>query len=152
MNADNSIPRRALFDFAARVSFSSTLYHWCHTMADPSKCPPLIRASVQEAHERIKPYIHRTPVLTCQTLDDIASTSQTPEALGGTEWEGQTPSKPKINLFFKCENYQKIGAFKARGAFHALSRLSAEELGRGVVTHSSGIPSQSLPYLLDVHG
>lgn len=112
-------------------------------MADLSTCPPLTRASVQTAHEAIKQYIHRTPVLTNTTISDIASTPQTSEALKGTKYEGQTPAKPKIKLFFKCENYQKIGAFKARGAFHALSRLD-KEIGfeevrkRGVVTHSSG--------------
>lgn len=108
-------------------------------MADISTCPPLVRSSVIEAHERIKPYIHHTPVLTCQTIDNIASTPQQSSAFVGTEYEGQEPARPKFNIFFKCENYQKIGAFKARGAFHALSRLSKEELAKGVVTHSSGI-------------
>ncbi|KAI9849935.1 MAG: hypothetical protein M1837_000149 [Sclerophora amabilis] len=54
------------------------------------------------------------------------------------------PTGPKINLFFKCENYQKVGAFKYRGATHALARLSREELERGVVTHSSGNHAQAL--------
>ena len=108
-------------------------------MAALESTPPLTRSSVQAAHERIKKDIHLTPVLTCTTLSDLASTPQTPEALVGTPWEGQRPAHPKIKFFFKCENFQRIGAFKIRGAFHALSRLSREELERGVVTHSSGI-------------
>lgn len=99
---------------------------------------PLTRESVQAAHERIKPFIHQTPVLQCQALDSLASTPQNPDALRGTEYDGQQPVDPDVNLFFKCENFQKVGAFKARGAFHALSRLSNEQLSRGVITHSSG--------------
>ena len=108
-------------------------------MADKTKCPPLTRDSVIAAHEAIKPHVHRTPVLTSRTLSGFASTPQTPDDLTGTEFEGQVPARPKMNLFFKCENYQRVGAFKARGAFHALSRLTDEELSRGVVTHSSGM-------------
>lgn len=108
-------------------------------MADTSKTLPLVRSSVQSAHELIKDYIHETPVLTCRTLNDIASTPQTAADLVGTPFEGQRPARPKINFFFKCENYQRIGAFKSRGAFHALARLSDKELEKGVVTHSSGI-------------
>jgi threonine dehydratase len=102
--------------------------------------PPLIRDSVIEAAELIKRYIHVTPVHTSKTLDLIASTPQSPETLADTEWTGQHPAKPKIRLFFKCENYQKIGAFKARGAFHAVSRLAPEQRSKGVITHSSGDP------------
>lgn len=101
-----------------------------HPMADISSCPPLIRQSVLEAHERIKTHVHRTPVLTSSTLDGFASS-----ALGH-------PCK----LYFKCENYQRIGAFKARGAFHAISRLRDDELKNGVVTHSSGRRLCITPY------
>ncbi|KAF2194926.1 tryptophan synthase beta subunit-like PLP-dependent enzyme [Zopfia rhizophila CBS 207.26] len=110
---------------------------------------PLTRSSVLEAHNLIKPYIHLTPVLTNTTLSTLASTPQPPDALKGTQWEGQEPAKPKIRLFFKCENFQRIGAFKVRGAFHAVGRL-VEELGleevrrKGVVTHSSGNHAQAL--------
>ena len=69
-----------------------------------------------QAHERIRPRIHRTPVLTATTLN----------ALAGAE------------LFFKCENLQKTGSFKIRGATNAIFSLSDGEAGRGVVTHSSG--------------
>jgi threonine dehydratase len=107
-------------------------------MADLRDCLPLTRASVQAAHEIVRPHVHLTPVLTSSTLNTIVSTAQTAEALKGTEFEGQEPAKPKINLYFKCENFQRIGAFKARGAFHALSRLPEEVRAKGIVTHSSG--------------
>lgn len=73
-------------------------------------------ADIQEAHARIKPYIHRTPVLTSETFDRM---------LGG-------------KIYFKCENFQKAGAFKFRGACNAVFSLSEQEAERGVVTHSSG--------------
>ena len=117
-------------------------------MADISTCPPLTRTSVQTAHKRIETYIHRTPVATCQTLNQIASTPQS-QRVSGTDLivNGQTSvndAQPVVKLFFKCENQQKIGAFKARGAFHALGRLIEEEglesvRRRGVCTHSSGM-------------
>ena len=73
-------------------------------------------ASIRAAHERIRPYIRRTPVLTSVSLDS---------ACGG-------------QLFFKCENLQEAGAFKARGATNAVFSLTAAEAARGVATHSSG--------------
>lgn len=73
-------------------------------------------ASIRAAHARIQPHVHRTPVLTSRSLDG---------AMGAT-------------LFFKCENLQKVGAFKARGACNAVFSLDAAEARRGVVTHSSG--------------
>ncbi|KAF7589162.1 hypothetical protein BBP40_004691 [Aspergillus hancockii] len=104
---------------------------------------------IQKAHTLIKPHIHRTPVLTNKTLNTLASIPQTPDALKGTPSENQPPASPKFHFFFKCENLQRIGAFKARGAFHALLRL-IEERGeeevrrRGVITHSSGNHAQAL--------
>ncbi|RPA98619.1 tryptophan synthase beta subunit-like PLP-dependent enzyme [Choiromyces venosus 120613-1] len=88
---------------------------------------PLTRESVLEAHALIKSRIHRTPVLTSTTLSKLAS-----------------PGDTNVNLLFKCENLQKIGAFKIRGATHALARLTDEELQKGVVTHSSGNHAQAL--------
>lgn len=76
------------------------------------------------AHERIKPYIHRTPVLTSSYLNELT----------GAE------------LFFKCENFQKAGAFKVRGASNAVFGLSADMLEKGVATHSSGNHALSLSY------
>ncbi|CAM1500732.1 Fc.00g098940.m01.CDS01 [Cosmosporella sp. VM-42] len=120
-------------------------------MADISTTLPLTRDSVIEAHKLIKPYIHFSPVLTNRTLTDLASTPRTPEQLEGTTWAGRTPAKPVLRLWFKCENFQRIGAFKVRGAFHAIERLKREpgwlEGGgkeKGVVTHSSGNHAQAL--------
>ena len=79
---------------------------------------------VVEAHERIAPHIHRTPVLTSSYLN----------ALTGAE------------LFFKCENFQKAGAFKVRGASNAVFGLRDDQLARGVATHSSGNHALSLSY------
>jgi len=77
-----------------------------------------------DAHERIKPYIHRTPVLTSSYFNDLV----------GAE------------LFFKCENFQKAGAFKVRGASNAVFGLSDEMAEKGVATHSSGNHALSLSY------
>lgn len=114
-------------------------------MADLSTCPPLTRDSVIQAGKLIKDFVHYTPVLTNRTLSDLASTARSSEDLKGTRWEGRTPAKPVLRLWFKCENMQRIGAFKARGAFHAIERLKQEpgwwEGGgkeKGVATHSSG--------------
>ena len=111
-------------------------------MADPTHSPPLTRASVQAAHARIKQYIHLTPVLTSKTISTLASTPAPRDVFGKLDERpavaGSAKASPNIRLFFKCENYQKVGAFKARGAFHALSRLTEEELAKGVITHSSG--------------
>ncbi|OJJ69523.1 hypothetical protein ASPBRDRAFT_198178 [Aspergillus brasiliensis CBS 101740] len=119
-------------------------------MTDPSVLvQSLTPSAVHAAYSLIQPYVHRTPLLTCQTLNTIASAPQSPEALTGTPYEGQAPANPKFRFFFKCENYQRIGAFKARGAFHALLRLIAERgkeevQKRGVITHSSGNHAQAL--------
>jgi threonine dehydratase len=72
--------------------------------------------AIRAAHERIRPYIHRTPVLTNSWLNDAC----------------------RACLFFKCENFQKVGAFKARGATNAVFALDDETARRGVATHSSG--------------
>jgi threonine dehydratase len=82
----------------------------------------ITKESIIAAHERIRPYVHRTPVLTNSTIDQIAG----------------------CNLFFKCENFQKVGAFKARGAMNAILSLSQDELRKGVATHSSGNHAQAL--------
>ncbi|KZZ90024.1 Pyridoxal phosphate-dependent enzyme, beta subunit [Ascosphaera apis ARSEF 7405] len=93
-------------------------------MADIHAIPsplPLTPAAVREAHTLIKPYIHRTPLLTNKTLNRLAST-------GSSDKANSSEAVPRFNFFFKCENYQRIGAFKARGAFHAVLRL-IERLG-----------------------
>lgn len=71
---------------------------------------------IQKAHQRIKPFIHRTPVLTSRAIDEMSGAM----------------------LFFKCENFQKVGAFKIRGATNAVFSLTDEEAAHGVATHSSG--------------
>ncbi|KAF4988243.1 hypothetical protein FDECE_15133 [Fusarium decemcellulare] len=120
-------------------------------MADISTTLPLTRDSVIEAHKLISKYVHLTPVLTNRTLTELASTPRTAEDLEGTRWAGRTPARPVLRLWFKCENLQRIGAFKARGAFHAVEKLKQEpgwlEGGgkeKGVVTHSSGNHAQAL--------
>ncbi|KAK8044290.1 pyridoxal-phosphate dependent enzyme [Apiospora rasikravindrae] len=107
-------------------------------MADPATSPPLSRASVQAARALIAPYVHHTPTLTNRTLSLLASTARTREEMlerGGGQWtKVDNPASPKLRLWFKCENLQRVGAFKARGAFHALGRLLGEEgfeRGRG---------------------
>ncbi|KAL8760686.1 MAG: hypothetical protein Q9184_003133 [Pyrenodesmia sp. 2 TL-2023] len=121
-------------------------------MVELSGSPTLDRSAVKAAHERIKQNIHCTPVVTSKTLSDLASTPRSAESLVGTPYEGKAPARPKLRLFFKCENFQRIGAFKSRGAFHALSRLSPEQLARGVVTHSSGNHAQALALAARTHG
>jgi threonine dehydratase len=73
-------------------------------------------AAIQAAHNRIRPFVHRTPVMTCSAID----------AMIGAQ------------VFFKCENFQKVGAFKFRGASNAVRSLRDDQAARGVVTHSSG--------------
>jgi threonine dehydratase len=84
-------------------------------------------------------------VVTNSTLSILASTPRDPEDLKNTRWAGQEPAKPKFRLWFKCENFQRVGAFKIRGASHAIERLKQEPgwiegggMKKGVATHSSG--------------
>jgi threonine dehydratase len=87
-------------------------------------------SDIRRAAERIRPYAHRTPVLTCRSLD---------ERVGA-------------QLFLKCENLQKVGAFKFRGACNAVFSLSAEQAARGVATHSSGNHAQALALAARLRG
>lgn len=108
-----------------------------------SKVEALTPEAILAAYQLVQPFVYSTPLLTNTTLNKLASTPQTPESLIGTPYEGQPPANPTFRFFFKCENYQRIGAFKARGAFHALLRLilergESEVKKRGVITHSSG--------------
>ncbi|KAM7194776.1 Tryptophan synthase beta subunit-like PLP-dependent enzyme [Naviculisporaceae sp. PSN 640] len=131
-------------------------------MSDPNPTtPPLLtRDSVIAAHKLIEPYIHKTPVLTNTTISRLASTPRTAAELEGTEWAGNshTPARPVMRLWFKCENLQRVGAFKARGAFHAIEKLKQTpgwlEGGgkeKGVVTHSSGNHAQALSLAAQVN-
>lgn len=87
---------------------------------------PTIRAAAQ----RISGLAHRTPVATCSTLDRLSGRL----------------------LFFKCENMQKVGAFKFRGACNAVMKLTKDEAARGVVTHSSGNHAQALALAAKMRG
>ncbi len=75
-----------------------------------------------QCHHRIKPFIHNTPIISSQLINEIV----------------------EANLFFKCENFQKMGAFKMRGATNAIMQLTDEQKIKGVVTHSSGNFAQAL--------
>jgi threonine dehydratase len=77
---------------------------------------------IRAAHERIKPHAKRTPVLTSATVDALAG----------------------ARVFFKCENFQRMGAFKFRGAYNALSQLNGDEARRGVLAFSSGNHAQAV--------
>ena len=94
------------------------------TMKDATDMQIPTYDDVLAAHERIRPHIHRTPVLTSSYFNELT----------GAE------------LFFKCENFQKAGAFKVRGACNAVFGLSDEMAAKGVATHSSGNHALSLSY------
>ncbi len=87
-------------------------------------------ATIRAAHQRIKPYIHRTAVISCDFINREV----------GAE------------VFFKCENFQKVGAFKARGAANAVFSLDDTAAARGVVTHSSGNHGAALAWAAGLRG
>ena len=71
---------------------------------------------IESAHQRISNFIHNTPILTCENINLVTN----------------------ANLFFKCDNFQKTGSFKIRGATNTILQLSKEQLTNGVITTSSG--------------
>lgn len=77
---------------------------------------------IEQAHERIKPYVHRTPVLTSESINVVAG----------------------CNIYFKAENLQKVGAFKARGAMNAALQIPEAQRSKGIATHSSGNHAQAI--------
>lgn len=85
---------------------------------------------IRNAHLRIQPFIHRTPILTSTAIDEVAG----------------------CRIFFKCENFQKVGAFKARGAANAVAKLTEEQKKNGVATHSSGNHAAALARAASVAG
>ena len=85
---------------------------------------------VAAAADRIRDHVNRTPVVTSDTID----------------------AEVGARVFFKCENFQKVGAFKARGAVNTVLSLSGEQAARGVVTHSSGNHGQALAYAASIRG
>lgn len=80
------------------------------------------KQTITEAHERIKPYVSHTPVMTSRSINERAG----------------------CQVFFKCENFQKVGAFKSRGAMNAALLLSPQERLKGIATHSSGNHAQAM--------
>ena len=90
----------------------------------------ITRGSIIAAHTRIQPYIHHTPVLTSESINKIAG----------------------CHLFFKCENFQKVGAFKMRGAMNSVLQLSEEDKAKGVATHSSGNHAAALALAAKLQG
>ena len=87
-------------------------------------------SDIENAHDRIRPFVHRTPVLTSQSINRIVD----------------------AELFFKCENLQKVGAFKFRGACNSVLALSDEEAKKGVCTHSSGNHAAALALAARMRG
>ena len=90
----------------------------------------ITKATIEAAAIRIAPYIHNTPIMTCKSIN----------ALYG------------LDLYFKCENFQKIGAFKIRGGMNASLQLTKEQLEKGVATHSSGNHAQALAFAAKMLG
>jgi threonine dehydratase len=87
-------------------------------------------ADIQEAHKRIKPFIHRTPVLSSRQINKIFNSE----------------------IYLKCENFQKVGAFKFRGATNAVLQLSDEAKKYGVIAHSSGNHAAALTHAAAING
>jgi threonine dehydratase len=82
----------------------------------------ITKEQITQAHERIKPYIHRTPVMKSDSINEMAG----------------------CHIYFKCENFQKVGAFKARGAMNAALLIPEADRKKGLATHSSGNHAQAL--------
>lgn len=91
----------------------------------------IIKETIEKAAARIAPYIHSTPILTNKSINELTG----------------------LDLYFKCENFQKIGAFKIRGGMNASLQLNSEQMSKGVATHSSGNHAQALAFaakMLDI--
>ncbi len=86
--------------------------------------------NIYDAHERIRDYVLWTPVMTSSTIDKLAD----------------------CQVFFKCENFQRVGAFKFRGALNTVSQLTEEERKKGVIAHSSGNHAQALALAASLSG
>ena len=93
-------------------------------MHSRKKLMKITKEAVELAAKTIEPYIHRTPVLTSKSINELSG----------------------IDFYFKCENFQKIGAFKIRGGMNATLNLSPAQLKNGIATHSSGNHAQALAY------
>lgn len=90
----------------------------------------ITKETISEAHARIRPFIHKTPVMTSESINDLAG----------------------CKLFFKCENLQRVGAFKARGAMNAALSLPEADRVKGIATHSSGNHAQAIALAAKILG
>ena len=90
----------------------------------------ITKASIESAAIRIAPFIHTTPIMTNKSINELYG----------------------LDLYFKCENFQKIGAFKIRGGMNASLQLTKEQLAKGVATHSSGNHAQALAFAAKMLG
>lgn len=90
----------------------------------------ITKASIESAAVRIAPYIHTTPIMTNKSINELYG----------------------LDLYFKCENFQKIGAFKIRGGMNASLQLTPEQLSKGLATHSSGNHAQALAFAAKMLG
>ena len=97
-------------------------------MTETMKFPSI--DDIRAAHQRIQPFIHRTPILNSEAINQIAG----------------------CRIYFKCENFQKVGAFKARGAANAVAKLTEKQKKNGVATHSSGNHAAALARAATVAG
>ncbi len=88
------------------------------------------KESIESAAARIAPYIHTTPIMTNKSINELSG----------------------LDLYFKCENFQKIGAFKIRGGMNASLQLTPEQMEKGVATHSSGNHAQALAFAAKMLG
>jgi threonine dehydratase len=88
------------------------------------------KASIESAAARIAPYIHTTPIMSNKSINELSG----------------------LDLYFKCENFQKIGAFKIRGGMNASLQLTPEQMEKGVATHSSGNHAQALAFAAKMLG
>ena len=91
-------------------------------MAGSTLIMEINKQSIINAQRRIKNLIHNTPILSSESINKISG----------------------ANIYFKCENFQKIGAFKMRGALNAVMLHSSKEIEKGFVTHSSGNHAQAV--------
>jgi threonine dehydratase len=105
--------------------------------------PELSPGDISEAYSLIQSALHKTPILTSKSINSLTTRH------GRDQDQAQAEA---LSLFFKAEVFQKTGAFKFRGASHAIARLAPSALKKGVVTHSSGNHSAALACAAKEHG
>ena len=115
-------------DLSFFIAVSFSLYSISHSMKKLVVVPTL--SDIENAHESIKPFIHNTPVISNASINRLLC----------------------CRIYFKCENLQKVGAFKMRGASCAVASLTKEEQSRGIATHSSGNHAQAVARSAQLRG